>query len=205
MYPSPESLLFPSPVSRLRSPVGVFLSLLFSPLLCLGSFYNYLFIVQLPTPSRDKSKLWSPPSIRDGAQCVSCRYIRWPSTWTNFIWQPILVQNKLPLMCERPKQLPQLCVVCCVCCVLLLLLLLRCCGCCCCEISKSLHFSSRHLTSATSFLWLAFVLNCFGPPIPISLSVHGIRPENLRLTWSVQQQHNTSSIRRKRSNIAGFL
>lgn len=36
---------------------------------------------------------------------LATRWPLWPPTWTNFIWQPILVQNKLPLMCERPKQL----------------------------------------------------------------------------------------------------
>lgn len=36
---------------------------------------------------------------------LAIRWPLWPPTWTNFIWQPILVQNKLPLMCERPKQL----------------------------------------------------------------------------------------------------
>lgn len=85
------------------------------------------------------------------------RWPLWPPTWTNFIWQPILVQNKLPLMCERPKQLAvaswnfetgrpllPLLLLLEVCGAFAVRFILHCshfCAVCCCEISESLRFS----------------------------------------------------------------
>lgn len=130
-----------------------------------GSFYNYLFIVQLPTPSRDKSKLCCPLrpafSIRGIYSYCVCVYLA--DTFDGRRRELILFDN--PYLCKTnchwcakdQNSCHSSVVSCCV----LLLLLLRCC----CEISKSLHCSSMHLTSATSFLCpLGFCFKLFRAP-----------------------------------------